>query len=78
MAFARRLLTAKPKPCPLDLVVNRGVKILLLMSSGMPSPESSTVMMHVSFSLVAVMVIFPPLGMACSAFVIRFVSMRFR
>jgi hypothetical protein len=46
IAFASRLLAAKPKPWPSDLVVNSGWKMLGLTSSGMPSPVSSTVMMQ--------------------------------
>ena len=40
-ASTSRLTTAKPKPCPLDFVVNSGVNIFALTSSGMPSPVSS-------------------------------------
>src|SRR4030067_608647 len=36
--------TAKPNPCPLDFVVNKGVKSLGFISSDMPTPVSSTVM----------------------------------
>jgi len=39
MAFASRLLAAKPNPCPLDLVMNSGLKILGLISSDMLSPQ---------------------------------------
>ena len=51
IAFASRLLTAKPKPCPLDFVVNNGWKMLGLMSSGIPSPVSLTLIRQLAFSL---------------------------
>ena len=43
-ASTKRLTTANPKPCPLDLVVMRGWKIFGFISSGMPTPVSITVM----------------------------------
>ena len=42
IASVMRLTTAKPKPCPLDFVVNNGVKSLGLASSGIPIPVSWT------------------------------------
>lgn len=39
------LTTAKPKPCPLDLVVNNGLKSFSFTQSGMPSPVSAMLLM---------------------------------
>jgi hypothetical protein len=41
MASVNLLTTGKPKPCPSDFVVNKGVKILSLISSEMPTPLSA-------------------------------------
>ena len=60
----RRLTTAKPKPCPLDFVVNSGVKSLLFTSSGMPSPVSSTLMQACLPLHFAFMFNDPPFAMA--------------
>jgi hypothetical protein len=72
-----RLTTASPKPCPLAFVVNSGLKILSLTSSGMPLPVSSIVMIAFCASHVAFMSSCPPFGIAWTAFEIKFVSIRF-
>lgn len=76
-ASTRRLQTASPNPCPFDLVVTNGVKSFGLTSSGMPIPVSSTVMKQSPPFWKVLMINFPPLGMACKAFVARLVRTRF-
>ena len=39
-ASVSRLTTAKPKPCPLDFVVNNGWNNFALALSGVPEPVS--------------------------------------
>ncbi len=72
----KRLTTARPKPCPFALVVNKGWKILGLTASGMPVPVSVTLMRAWLFWCVASMVISPFAEIAWTAFVMRFVRMR--
>lgn len=57
-----RLTTAKPNPCPLDFVVNKGVNSLSFASLGMPTPVSATVMTESFASLKASMESIPPSG----------------
>ena len=73
-----RLTTGKPKPCPLDLVVKRGVKSLGRIFSGIPVPVSWTLMARLLFVWVAVRVSSPYLGMAWTALLTRLVRMRLR
>ena len=58
------LITGKPKPCPLDFVVNKGVKILSLTSSEMPTPVSATLITALPFWQKASIVSFPSFGIA--------------
>src|SRR3989337_537048 len=75
-ASTMRLQTGNPKPCPLALVVNNGVKSLDKFSSVMPPPVSSTLINAVSPFLDALIVSWPPSGIACTAFVIRLENTR--
>jgi len=77
-ASINRFTTAKPKPCPLALVVNNGVKSLALTSSGIPSPVSVTVMIALGSIFVADSCSVPPFCMACRALLTRFVRARLR
>lgn len=64
-ASMTRLQTASPKPWPLGLVVNRGVKIWFFIWSGIPMPVSCTDRVILfSGSVCAVMVSVPCSGMA--------------
>ncbi len=56
--------TANPKPCPLGLVVNSGLKRFFFISSGMPEPVSWMLMVAFAFLRVALSVKVPPLGIA--------------
>jgi hypothetical protein len=68
-----RLNASKLKTRHFALVVNSGLKILLLASSGTPTYVSSTLNKALSLLQQAFMVMFPPLGMACHALAMKLV-----
>jgi hypothetical protein len=74
-APVNRLNASKLKTCPFALVVNSGLKILLLASSGTATYVSFTLNKALSLLQQAFMVTFPPLGMACHALAMKLVKM---
>jgi hypothetical protein len=70
-----RLNASKLKTRHFALVVNSGLKILLLASSGTPTYVSSTLNKTLSLLQQTFMVMFPPLGMACHALAMKLVNM---
>ena len=60
-----------PSPAPMSRVLKNGSKMRAASASVMPAPVSVTVTRAIGPSLLLSMVMAPPAGKACSAFVSR-------